>query len=197
MNYLDLIRKRRSVYALSDTMQMPRLEFVALIRDIFEESPSAFNMQNARGLILFGEEHARLWRIVMDALQAKVTKDQFDAMQSKLQLFAQGASTIMFFNDTVAVSTMKETYPSYAVHFDSWADQSLGIVQGNVWNALAERGIGANLQHYNPLIDKAVQAQWNVPPYWTLVSQMVCGAIDEAPGPIEKISGKERVLVYG
>jgi predicted oxidoreductase (fatty acid repression mutant protein) len=44
-----------------------------------------------------------------------------------------------------------------------------------VWTALAAEGLGASLQHYNPLIDGDIQAEWGVPASWKLVAQIPFG----------------------
>lgn len=44
-----------------------------------------------------------------------------------------------------------------------------------VWTALKEEGLGANLQHYNPLIDAKIAAEWNIPEDWDLGGQLVFG----------------------
>ena len=44
-----------------------------------------------------------------------------------------------------------------------------------VWTALEIEGLGANLQHYNPLIDTKIAAQWNIPDDWDLSGQLVFG----------------------
>lgn len=66
-----------------------------------------------------------------------------------------------------------------------------------VWTALEAEGFGANLQHYNPLIDATVAKQWNLPNDWRLVAQLVFGspegtADEKSHKPIE-----ERVKVFG
>ena len=40
--------------------------------------------------------------------------------------------------------------------FPIWSEQASGIVQFAVWTALAEAGISASLQDYNPVVDDAV-----------------------------------------
>lgn len=52
-------------------------------------------------------------------------------------------------------------------------------------------GAGASLQHYNPLIDDAVAAEWKLPASWKLISQMPVGSREAPAGektfePIEK-----------
>lgn len=44
-----------------------------------------------------------------------------------------------------------------------------------VCTALEQEGLGANLQHYNPLIDARVAAEWGVPEDWELSAQLVFG----------------------
>jgi uncharacterized protein len=70
--------------------------------------------------------------------------------------------------------------------------------QFTLWTALEAEGLGANLQHYNPVIDDKVAAQWNVPKDWELNAQLVFGRPATKPSrsktfkPIE-----ERFKVYG
>jgi predicted oxidoreductase (fatty acid repression mutant protein) len=54
-----------------------------------------------------------------------------------------------------------------------------------VWTGLESLGFGANLQHYNPLIDAPVAKQWEIPSEWRLVAQLVFGSTEGSPG--EKI----------
>ena len=72
----------------------------------------------------------------------------------------------------------------------------MGILQGNVWNYLASVNIGANLQHYNPLIDDEVKNEWDIPKNYQLTGQLVFGGIEEIPEPKEKIPGSLRMNIY-
>jgi len=60
---------------------------------------------------------------------------------------------------------------------------------------LAEQGIGANLQHYNPLIDEDVQRTWNVPASWKLRGQMNFGAINAPAGEKTYIDDDKRFII--
>ena len=63
---------------------------------------------------------------------------------------------------------MQEQYALYADNFPIWAQQSNGMLQINIWSVLRELGIGANLQHYNPVIDEKVKALFNIPEYYRM-----------------------------
>lgn len=197
MNYIEVLENRRSVYLLAADLGISKEEVVEALEQVVENSPTAFNMQSSRIVVLFGAEHRRLWEITSDTLRAIVPAKQFSATEAKMQMFASGAGTILFFEDEGVVDEYKQKYAQYASAFGTFAAHGLGILQGNVWNVLAEKGIGANLQHYNPLIDDAVKAQWNIPQQWRLVSQMVFGSVVSRPDPVEKIPAAERVKVFG
>jgi predicted oxidoreductase (fatty acid repression mutant protein) len=49
------------------------------------------------------------------------------------------------------------------------------MLQFALWTSFVAEGLGANLQHYNPLIAEKVAAEWKVPPIWKLNAQLVFG----------------------
>jgi predicted oxidoreductase (fatty acid repression mutant protein) len=68
--------------------------------------------------------------------------------------------------------------PTYADRFSIWAEQSNAMLQYMIWSALAEKDIGASLQHYNPLIDVEVHQMFELPLNWRLIAQMPFGSIE-------------------
>ena len=196
MSYQDILNKRRSVYALNDQLPVSEDEAVKTIEDAVVASPSAFNVQSAQAIILLGDEHKNLWNgIVHDTLEAIVPADAFQQTTEKLQLFADAYGTVLFFENQEAVDQLKEQFPTYAEAFDGFAAQAQGIAQVNVWNALAEKGIGANLQHYNPLIDDAAKSRYEVPESWNLVAQLNFGGSAAPAGEQQRKPASERVRV--
>ena len=49
------------------------------------------------------------------------------------------------------------------------------MIQYIIWTGLAAEGMGVNLQHYNPPINKRLETEFNVPETWSLKAQMVFG----------------------
>ena len=66
-----------------------------------------------------------------------------------------------------------------------------------IWTALASINVGANLQHYNPIIDKEVASTWNIDEHWELNAQMVFGAIEQPAGDKAFKPIEERMQVFG
>ena len=67
--------------------------------------------------------------------------------------FAQAKGTILFYEDQDVVKGLQEQFPLYADNFPIWSEQGHGIALYATWLALAEKNIGMNVQHYNPLVD--------------------------------------------
>lgn len=198
MPLLSAYKQRRTQYALNSELPMDRNAIEALIKDVIREAPSAFNSQSSRAVIVFGDESARFWNgLVADALRPLVPADAFQTTAEKLASFAQGAGTILFFEDQNVVKGLQEQFPLYADKFPEFAANSAGMAQFAVWTALAHKGVGASLQHYNPVIDATVQENYKVPASWQLSAQMPFGGNAAAIGEKEYIDDGERFLVVG
>ncbi|MFR0589337.1 nitroreductase family protein [Bifidobacterium apri] len=196
--FVSTISARRSQYALSDTAALSDSEIVDLVRSVAGEVPSAFNAQPQRAVVLFGEDHHRLWAIVHDALRAVVKDDTaFAATEQKIAGFDAAHGTILYFDDATVTTNLQERFPSYAANFPVWAQQANGMLQFAVWSALAEAGIGANLQHYNPLIDDAVRDAFGIPADWKLIAQMPFGEVTAPAGEREHMPLDEQIQVRG
>jgi len=193
--FLSLAKKRRSIYALGKDISLSEDEVVSLIKEAVKQAPSAFNSQSSRVLILLGNEHTKFWDITRAQLKKIVPEEKFQATSDKLESFANAAGSVLFFEDQNVVKTLQEQFPSYADNFPVWSEHSTGIAQYAVWLALAEKDIGANLQHYNPLVDEEVRKEWNVPSSWTLRAQMNFGSILQPAGEKTYIDDNERFII--
>ena len=196
-NLFDLQQQRRSIYALGQNIDLTEAEVSELIFKTIKETPSAFNGQGSRAVILFGEANNTLWNdITASALKPLTPAEYFPNTQAKLASFAGGVGTILFFEDQDIIKGFQENVPLYAENFPVWAEQSNGMAQYATWMALAEQNIGANLQHYNPVIDEAVAAKWNIPSNWKLRAQMPFGSIENPADAKEYATVEDRFTTY-
>ena len=78
-----------------------------------------------------------------------------------------------------------------------WSLQSSGMLQFTIWTAFEAEGLGASLQHYNPLIDAEVKKEWSLPESWTLLAEMPFGSVVSPAGAKEFSPIRERVKVFG
>nr|WP_318383314.1 nitroreductase family protein [uncultured Enterobacter sp.] len=194
-NYLALATQRRTIYALGKALPLSEDDVIETIQNAIKQAPSAFNSQSSRALILLGNEHNKFWELVRDQLRKIVPAESFHATSDKLDGFAAAAGSVLFFEDQDVVTGLQEQFAAYADNFPIWSEHSSGIAQYAVWLALAEKGIGANLQHYNPLVDADVQQTWNIPASWKLRGHMNFGSILAPAGDKTYIDDEKRFVV--
>ena len=92
---------------------------------------------------------------------------------------------------------MQEKFALYADKFPLWATQSDAMLQFTIWTALEAEGLGANLQHYNPIIDSKVAETWKTPSNWRLNAQLVFGGKTGEAGEKTQLPIEDRVKVFG
>ena len=191
MEFNETIKKRRSCYHLGALSAEKQKLVPQIIKDCLLVAPTPFNSQSARLILLENKNHKKLWDIVLNVLSKKVLPENFAPVKEKIATFAAASGTILYFEDTVVTENLQKQYPAYAINFPIWAAQANGMLQFSIWSALAGVGIGASLQHYNPIIDADVRSTFKVPATWRLIAQMPFGEILSAPQdktfePLEK-----------
>lgn len=177
---IESLKKRRTQYALGRTSSLSADQIEALVKEAIRLAPSSFNSQSSRAVILFGAASDQFWAMTTEALRAVVPAENFAPTEAKLKSFAAGLGTVLFYEDQSVVADLQAKFPLYADNFPVWSEQSGGMAQLAVWTALADAGLGASLQHYNPLADAAAAKAFGVPESWKLRAQMPFGS-NEAP----------------
>lgn len=196
MAFLDQIKQRRSIYAIGNNVSLDQTEVENTIKEAVRHSPSSFNSQTSRVVILFGESHQNFWNIVRDTLKKIVPADAFEGTNNKINSFAAGYGTALFYEDQEAVKELQAQFPLYADNFPVWSEHSSAIAQFATWTALAEKNIGASLQHYNPIIDDEVSIAFDVPSNWKLRAQLVFGSIEAPAGEKTFMDDAERFKTF-
>lgn len=194
---LQMAKARRTIYALNKTLPISTNRIQELVQETTLHTPSSFNSQSNRLVVLFGAEHDKLWDMATSTLRAIVPDDKWKHTEDRMNMFKNAAGTVLFFEDQDAVKGMQAAFPAYADRFPTWATQSAAMQQHLLWTALELEGLGANLQHYNPLIDDKVAETWNLPKSWTLNAQLVFGGRAGEAGNKDFKPLEERVKVFG
>ncbi|NLM67564.1 MAG: nitroreductase family protein [Enterococcus sp.] len=194
--FLEALKNRRSIYAIGDNVTLSNQELTDLIQTAVKESPSAFNSQSSRVVILLDDASKKFWSLTEAALKPLTPADAFENTKQKLASFAAGKGTILFFEDTNVVKGLQEQFALYADNFPIWSEHSTGIAQHSVWVALNEANIGASLQHYNPVVDEAVAKTWDIPANWKLTGQMPFGSIEAPAAEKEYMADEDRFKVF-
>ena len=195
-NFNQVMENRRSIYAIGKEALVSAEEIQNIVEHAVKHVPSAFNSQSGRVVVLLGEHHDKLWSIARENLRKIVPEENFASTDEKISSFQNGFGSILFFEDQGIVEGLQEQFVLYKDNFPVWSLQSSGMLQFTIWATLEEAGLGASLQHYNPLIDNQVKSQWDIPQNWKLLAQMPFGNPLAAAGEKEFTPLEGRVKVF-
>ena len=100
--FVDSIKVRRSIYALSPTSTIPDETITSIIKEAILHAPSAFNSQTTRCLVLLGGENQRLWGMIGDVLKPTFPVEQWNLFSPKIEEYKNGYGCCVFFDDMKA-----------------------------------------------------------------------------------------------
>ena len=193
----EALEHRRSYYAIGSDSPVLDEEIVHVVREAVKNVPSAFNSQSTRIVLLFGDEHQKLWDIVKSTLKKRISAEAFVQTEAKIDgCFASGHGTVLYLEDTSVVKKLQDSFPSYKDRFPTLSQHASAMHQLAVWAMLEDLGLGASLQHYNPLIDEEVRRTWNLPEEWELVAEMPFGTPTGEPGEKEFEDLSKRIKIF-
>ncbi len=188
MSIIESIATRRTYYNINKELPVKEEVVISAIERATELVPDAFNMKSAHVVVALGEKQEELWNTIYNTFEGKVPREKIDG-------FKAGFGTILYFINEEKTAAMQEQFALYAANFPVWANQANGMLQFTIWTALRELGVGASLQHYNPVIDDAVKALFDVPAHFKLVAQMPFGGIVAEPEEKHEEDISQRVVI--
>lgn len=195
-SFYETMEERRSYYSLDANVQVSDVRLAELMSFIVKHTPSAFNSQSGRLVLLLKEHHQKLWDITLEELKKFATPEQWTNTKQKIAGFRAAYGTILFYNDDDVTLEFTALYPLYKNRFAKWAQHANAMMQFAAWNLLEAEGLGASLQHYDPLIDERVAQEWNIPKSYHLIAQMPFGNPTAPPAEKEFLPIGERVRIF-
>lgn len=195
-NFFTAVADRRSYYGISKEKVVSDDRINEIIEHAVKHTPSSFNSQSARIVLLLGDHHDKLWDITKENLRKIVPADQFSSTEDKINSFKSGYGTVLFFEDNSVVESLQQQFALYKDNFPIWSQQSSGMHQFVIWTALEIDGFGASLQHYNEIIENDVKKEWSIPENWKLIGQMPFGKPTAEPNEKEFQPLENRIKVF-
>lgn len=194
--FQEAVTNRRTIYKLGREIPVLQSQIIAAVERMTKDAPSAFNMQSARVVITMLDHHENVWDITRGELRKVVPADKFAETEAKIDGLTAAYGTILFFESSNMIKAMQDQFPEYKHNFPGWAMQANGMLQFAIWTALEDLGLGANLQHYNPLIDEPIKRIFDLPDSWDLTAQLVFGEKLEEPEQPPKVPTGTRVKIF-
>ena len=179
--FAEALEHRRSYYSIGNDSPVLDEEVVHIVRTAVKNVPSAFNSQSTRIVLL----------------KQRISPEAFVKTEAKIDgCFAAGHGTVLYFEDTAVVKKLQDAFPSYSENFPTWSQHTSAMHQFAIWTMLEDAGLGASLQHYNPLIDDEVRRTWDLPESWMLIAEMPFGTPTAEPGEKEFQELSERIKIF-
>jgi len=195
-DFYAAVADRRTFYGIGKEVEVSDEKIEEVVSHAVKHTPSSFNSQSARVVLLLKAEHDNLWDITMEALRKVVPPEKFAPTEDKINSFKSGYGTVLYFEDNGVLESLQNNFPLYAHNFPVWSQQSNGMLQFVIWSGLQTEGLGASLQHYNELIEEEVKKQWSIPADWKMIAQMPFGAPTDQPGEKQINPLSDRLFVH-
>ncbi|MEH7086754.1 nitroreductase family protein [Neobacillus drentensis] len=195
-DFYTAVEGRRTFYGISSEPVVSDERIQEVINHAVKHTPSEFNTQAQRVVLLLGEHHTNLWSITTETLRKIVPAENFAPTEEKMNAFGSGYGTVLFFEEMAVIESFQKQFSSYAENFPVWAQQSNAMLQYVIWTSLEIEGFGASLQHYNPLIDNEVKKKWGIPSSWKMIAQMPFGKPTASPKEKQFQPIEDRVKVF-
>jgi len=141
--FLEAIKIRRSILALAKESPISDERIVMIVNHAIKHAPSPFNVQSARAIVLFGEEHNKFWDFGMQRAKETYPPPFFESLQPKIKGYQDAYGTVLFFDDTTAVEKLPAPLQDLMAKYPDWYEHANGMVQFIAWTALAPRASAA------------------------------------------------------
>lgn len=110
--FKNALADRRSIYALNADLPVSEDDVVSIVEELTELTPDAFNQKSARAIVVFGDKNQQVWDAIYGAFEEKVSCEKIDS-------FAAGADTVLYFIDRGTIESMQAQFELYADNFPS------------------------------------------------------------------------------
>ena len=195
-DFFSAVADRRTFYNISKETVVSDDKIKEIIQKAVKHTPSAFNSQSARVVLLLEKQHDKLWDITKEALRKIVPSEHFSSTEEKINSFKNGYGTILFFEDVSVIESLQSQFPLYKDNFPIWSQQASGMNQFVIWTGLEIEGFGVSLQHYNEVIEADVKKEWNIPSNWKMIAQMPFGKPTKEPDEKQFNPLEDRIKVF-
>ncbi|KAL1413837.1 hypothetical protein Q8F55_001621 [Vanrija albida] len=197
---LEIAKERHSYYSIKGTSTLTDDELITILKESVNNSPTPFNNQSTRGLLILGQKNKDMWEAIWTAHKTTLQSEEH-ARKARIKFEAAylgGYGTYVFFDDQNVVDGMVKAMPNLDKAFPAWVGNAAGILHYIVWTALECAGMGANLQHFpqlSPVTGPALKDFLKTPDNWVCSAMIPFGEINGAPPERTYLPIDDKVLV--
>lgn len=106
--FLDATVVRRSVVQIEAETPIPEERIVAIVQHAILHAPSPFHVQSCRAIVLFNDEHRKMWDIAKETVLTTMPAPVFASLEPKLKEYRRGYGTVsrLAFDVPIVVFTL-------------------------------------------------------------------------------------------
>lgn len=94
--FLEAIKMRRSVLSLAKESPIPDKRIVMCVNHAIKHAPSPFHVQSCRAIVLFGEDHEKLWDFGFAETKKNMPPHIFETVIAKIQGYRDAYGTVSY-----------------------------------------------------------------------------------------------------
>jgi uncharacterized protein len=92
--FLEAIKIRRSILSLAKESPISDDRIVMIVNHAIKHAPSPFNVQSCRAIVLFGDEHEKLWDFGMQRSKENNPPEVFQNLEGKINGYKNAYGTV-------------------------------------------------------------------------------------------------------
>lgn len=92
--FLDATVVRRSVVQIKAETVIPEERIVDIVQHAILHAPSPFHVQSCRAIVLFDDEHRKMWDIAKETVVTTMPPPVFASLEPKLKEYRGGYGTV-------------------------------------------------------------------------------------------------------
>lgn len=196
LSLLERLQRRQPVSMLGKKVHYSQSYLAEVIQLAIASCPLVYNTQTTCAVILFGQSHQEFWQLVQQVQRQEMPAHIFSSAVSKIQQCELAFGTVLFYQDQAVIKNLQKNVPLMAQYFPTWSEQANGMAQFATWMALADSGLGATLQHYQPSIEQCVAQHFQLNKEWKLTAQLVFGSIDAVSEQSESSANASQCKIF-
>jgi uncharacterized protein len=92
--FLKAIKIRRTILSLAKESPIPDSRIVMMVNHAIKHAPSPFHVQSCRAIVLFGEDHEKLWDFGYEETKKALPPHVFENYAAKIKGFRDAYGTV-------------------------------------------------------------------------------------------------------
>ena len=93
-SFAEAVKDRRTYYALINESTIPDSRIQEIVKDAILHTPSAFNSQTSRAVVLLGEEHVKTWDLIAEVYKQQLPEEKFNRANERFKGFRAAYGTV-------------------------------------------------------------------------------------------------------